>query len=149
KRKYYEPTFDRTWATDYGTCLATTPKGVYAMSAGKLWLCKVAKQGDGDDEQYVGQWTLVSDKGPATASELEPTLFDSKRNRLISMITKAKQPEMWFFDLNTNVWTKGACKGVWQPTREACYIPEQDVIFQITYASRDNSANTPSVHQVY
>src|ERR1041384_6251959 len=64
KRKYYEPTFDRPWANDYATCLVTTPKGVYANSSGKLWLCKVTKQGEGDDELAVGQWTLISDKGP-------------------------------------------------------------------------------------
>jgi hypothetical protein len=56
---------------------------------------------------------------------------------------------MWFCDLNSNTWTKGACKGNWQTTREAVYIPDQDVIFQVTYTSRDNSTNTPSVHQIY
>jgi len=145
KRRFHEPTFDRPWGTDDGTCLVTTPKGVCALSAGRLWLCKVEKQGQSEDETCVARWTQVSDKGPATGSECDPTVYDSKRNRLVSMVSRKAGPEMWFFDLGGGGWTKADCKGKWEPSREACYLPEEDVIFQITYAGDKK----PSVHQVF
>lgn len=146
KKKFFEPTFDRPWGTDDGTCLVTTPKGVYALSHGVLWLCKVTRSGSGEDETCTGTWTKVSDKGPVTGSERDPTLYDSKRNRLVSLISKGGAAEMWFYDLNGSAWTKGEPKGAFQATREACYIPEQDVIFQVTFGEEGKKA---SVHQVY
>lgn len=145
KRKFCEPTFDRPWSTNDGTCLVTTPKGVHALSAGKLWLCTVEKQGEGEDETRVAKWSLLSDKGPATGSECDPTLYDSKRNRLVSMVLRKTGPEMWCFDLGAGTWSKADCKGSWTTSREACYIPEEDVIFQVTYAAEGK----PSVQQVY
>jgi hypothetical protein len=65
------------------------------------------------------------------------------------MVTKGGQPEMWFFDLDSNAWSKGTCKGTWQPSRWSCYIPDQDVIFQITQAIKNDSTVVPSVFQVY
>jgi hypothetical protein len=52
---------------------------------------------------------------------------------------------MWSFDLAAEAWTKMECKGVWTPSRAACYIPEEDVIFLVTFGEKDK----PSVHQVF
>jgi hypothetical protein len=145
KKKFYEPTFDRPFGTDDGTCLVTTPKGVYALASGKLWLCKIEKQGSGEDETYAGHWTHVSDKGPRTGSELNPTLYDSKRNRLVSIVSAQGGAEMWAFDLNGSAWSKIQYKGTCTPTREACYIPTQDVIFQVTYGMEGGVTS----HQVF
>lgn len=145
RRKFFEPTFDRPWSTDDGTCLVTTPRGVYALSAGKLWLCKVSRQGKGDDESCTALWTKVAEKGPVTGDERNPTLYDSKRERLITMIAGKSGPEMWCFDLASSVWSKADCKGQWTPTREACYVPAQDAIFQVTYGI-DGATTT---HQIY
>jgi hypothetical protein len=133
KRKFYEPAFDRPWGTEDATCLVTTPRGVYALNDGKLWICKVEKQGTGDDEIYVGKWTHIADKGPLATSELDPTLFDSKRNRLISLVHGKTGSEMWYFDFASSAWSKGTYKGEFTPTRTACYVPTEDVIFQTTF----------------
>ena len=145
KKKFYEPTFDRPFGTDDGTCLITTPKGVYALSSGKLSLCKIEKQGSGEDETWVGHWTHVSDKGPRTGSELNPTVYDSKRNRLVSLVNAQSAVEMWSFDLNGSAWSKIQYKGTFQPTRQACYVPSQDAIFQITSGMEGGKTS----HQVF
>ena len=133
KKKYFEPTFDREWGTNDATCLVTTPTGVYAVSSQKVWKCTVTRSGTGNDENAVAAWTLVNSTAPYTGSELDATVYDSKRNRLVTMTQRATGPEMWFFSLSNNTWTKGTYTGQFTPTREVCYIPGQDVIFQDTY----------------
>jgi hypothetical protein len=146
KRAFYEPTFDRPWGTDDGACLVTTAKGVYALSAGKLWLCKVERHGSGDDETCVGKWTLVAENGPVTGDETSPTIYDSMRNRLISLIGGGKSAGLWFFNLDgKSGWVKADCKGEWAASRVAVFNAEQDVGLLVTY----QADKKPSTHLVY
>jgi hypothetical protein len=140
-KRFYEPTFDRPFGTDDATCLITTPRGVYALSAGILWFCTVVKA----NGTCTAQWTQIDNNGPRASSELNPTLYDSQRDRLIALIDGAGGPEMWYFNFASPGWTKGSYTGTFVPTREACYVPGQDMIFQVTYAI--DGAST--LHQVF
>ena len=127
-RQWYTPTWDRPWRTGDSSRLISTPNGVYAH-AGGIWHCNVEKVGAGDKAGYVGKWKQVFKEAPGTGSEFDATVYDSKRNRLVILTGSGKKPAMTFFDLGTGKSEKALPEGKWNFFREACYIPDQDVIF--------------------
>jgi hypothetical protein len=113
--------------------LVTTPKGIYALEGdGKVWLCKVEKQGQGREETFVPRWSKVSDNGPKShGSENDAAVYDSKRNRLAKLIHTKAGPEMWFFGLDNLKAVKSDAKGALAGCWSNCYIPDQDVILVV------------------
>jgi hypothetical protein len=80
------------------------------------------------------RWERLSASGPSPQNLYEMTslAYDSKRNQVILHGAGSKRNELWTFDLETRRWGARHPKvaaGAEPPacTREAVYIPEQDV----------------------
>jgi hypothetical protein len=130
-RKWYTPTYDRKFGTGDSDRLVSTPEGVYAHTGRSgIWHCRVEKVEEDGGVRYVARWKQTVKKGPGTGGEFDATVYDSKRHRLVCLTRRRKGgPVMTFFDLKTGKTQRATPKGKWDHFREACYLPDQDVIF--------------------
>ena len=128
-RTWYTPTYDRTFGTSDAQHLVTTPNGIYVHTRREgIWHCTVKKIERDGKVEYAAEWKQVIKKAPSSGNDLSGTsVYDSKRNRLVVLKTHA---HMDIIDLNAmKVGRIKPERGRVPHYREACYIPEQDVIF--------------------
>jgi hypothetical protein len=130
-RKWYTPTYDRRFGTGDSDRLVSTPKGVYAHTGRSgVWHCSVEKVEDAGRVRYVARWKQIAKKGPGTGGEFDATVYDSERHRLVCLTSSRKGSRyVTFFDLKSGKAARAKPEGNWQHFREACYIPDQDVVF--------------------
>jgi len=126
-RKWYRPTFNQPFCMRWSGRTVTTPEGVFAHAGNTVWRATVEKSGSAGDPQYRVKWSRYGKTG-GTGGEFDATVYDSKRHRLVILTGSGKKPTMTFFDIKTKKTTRPKPEGKWSHFRDACYIPDQDVI---------------------
>jgi hypothetical protein len=128
-RKWYTPTYDRPFGTSDAQHLVTTPAGVYAHTRQNgIWHCTIEPLERNGKTEYAARWKRVIEKAPASGNDLGgTTVYDSKRNRLVVLKTPASMDIIDLHEMKVSQLKPES--GRVAHYREACYIPDQDVIF--------------------
>lgn len=126
RRSYFPPDLSRPFRNTWDLCLTTTPHGIYATTAGKMYHAKVQDGGK-------VQWKLVDENVPKFKAgyhyEWVPTVYDSKRNRLLLFTGKADLVETYERPLGEGgTWKQLETKGATTFGRETAYSPQHDAV---------------------
>ncbi|KPJ73199.1 MAG: hypothetical protein AMS14_06655, partial [Planctomycetes bacterium DG_20] len=128
KRRLCPPSFGRPFGNPWHLALCGTPRGVYALAQGVLYLATVA---DG-----MVTWKVVDDKGPTGKRdynyEWQPIVYDSKRERLLHVMGKDSLVEVHARSLAEGAkWHKIETTGSAQLGREVVYLPRTDSLLML------------------